>query len=120
MRVLHALFAGLFSFAAYVNINDPHPLPWIATYAAAAVTCVIAAARLAFTRMAAAVVGGIALVWALTYLPAVLRHGQFLAMFDEWTMKNQEVVENREMFGLLIVAAWMGVTAATSGRRKRV
>ena len=116
MRVAHAFFAALFVFAASLQFNDPDPLRWVTMYLAAALPCVLSVARRPAAAWVAAVVGLIALAWAFTYLPAVLRHGQVLSMFDEWTMRNEEVLENREMFGLLIVAGWMAVIVATARR----
>jgi hypothetical protein len=118
MRLVYGFFTALFIFAAALQYNDPDPVRWAMIYLAAAAVCVLAFARHSWTQAASAGVGAIALVWALTYLPAVLRHGQVLSMFDEWEMKNQEVLENREMFGLLIVAAVMAVVWARSSQRK--
>ncbi|HEX2099286.1 MAG TPA: transmembrane 220 family protein [Candidatus Synoicihabitans sp.] len=118
MRALHVFFAALFVFAAVVQYNDPSPALWMAIYLVAAVICLLAASKKPSARPLALVVGALTLVWSLTYLPAVLRHGQVLSMFDEWEMKNQEVLENREMFGLLIVTVWMAVVFI-GGRRER-
>jgi hypothetical protein len=35
-------------------------------------------------------------------------------MFAEWEMKNQEVVQTREMFGLGIIATWMVILAVVA------
>lgn len=121
MRAAHAFFAVVFAFAAALQFNDPHPVPWVLLYGLAAVSCGAAWARHRLTVRAALPVGIAALVWGLTYLPSVLRHGQVASMFDEWTMRNAEVLESREMFGLLLVAAWMAVIVwdrRRSGDRK--
>ena len=117
MRLAHGAFFALFVFAASLQLNDADPARWITMYLAAALACALGFFRHRLARPAAILVGVVALVWSLTYLPSVLRHGQILSMFDEWTMRNQEVLENREMFGLLIVAAIMAWSAWALGRK---
>jgi hypothetical protein len=40
-------------------------------------------------------------------------------MFDEWEMKNQQVLETRELFGLAIILAWMMVLMFAAWRRRQ-
>jgi hypothetical protein len=101
-----------------VQINDPDPWPWIAIYAAAAVLSAIEIRRRA-RWWAAAVVGGAALVWAATIAPRVIGAVPFLQMFAEFEMKSLGVEESREMYGLLIVAAWMAAIAVRSWSRTK-
>ena len=61
--------------------------------------------------------GLVALVWALTILPDVLGNVSIGDMFSSWHMITILVEEEREMFGLLIVATWMGVLLIASRRR---
>lgn len=109
MRVFQIVVLVVFVFGAALQYNDPDPVRWMAMYLAAAAVAALALRRHPATAPAAAVVGLVALIWSLTYLPAVLRHGQVLSMFDEWEMRNEEVLQNREMFGLMIIAAVMAV-----------
>jgi hypothetical protein len=118
MRAFHLAAFVVFLFGATLQYNDPDPIRWMAIYLAAATVTAFALARHRQTRLLAMVVGAVALVWALTYLPAVLRHGQVLSMFDEWKMRNEEVLQNRELFGLLIIAGAMALTAWRAPERR--
>ena len=102
------LLAFLFSLA--VQYNDPDPLRWMAIYGAAAAVCALELARR--TRLGyPAIVGAAALTWAVSIAPRVLGVVRFGDMFAEFEMKNAGVEESREMYGLLIVALWMGLVA---------
>ena len=108
LSVLSGLMALLFLFAAAVQYNDPDPIQWMAIYGAAAIVSAWAAFRRAGLPAAApGLVGLAAFVWACTIAPRALGKVSPLAMFKSWEMKNAVIEENREMFGLLIVAAWM-------------
>jgi len=104
--ILNAFMAALFLFAASLQFNDDDPVRWIVLYMVAALPCVLVVARRE-VAVVPAVVAAVSLVWAAVY--AV--HGAWSVppseMFAEWEMKNAQVRETREMFGLLIVVAWM-------------
>jgi energy-coupling factor transporter transmembrane protein EcfT len=113
MRAAQYLFALLFLFAAVVQFNDPDPVAWMAAYLAAATVCVLAArpARsrsfwIAPLAVAVAALSWSAWIWLTSPHPLVASR-----MFDQWEMKDVAVEESREIFGLLIVAGWMLVTA---------
>jgi Transmembrane family 220, helix len=119
-RIFNALMGTLLVFSAALQYNDPNPLRWAAVYLAAALPCWLALNGHSF-RLWPAVVGGVSLAWAVTYLLRGVPTVSPLHMFDEWEMKNQQVLETRELFGLLIVTAWMLVlviAAWRAGRRK--
>ena len=108
------LLAFLFSVA--VQYNDPDPLRWMAVYGAAAAVCcaeLVRRTRLGYPLA----VGLVALGWAATIAPRVLGVVRFADMFAEFEMKNAGVEESREMYGLLIVAVWMGLVALATGLR---
>ena len=108
------LLAFLFSVA--VQYNDPDPLRWMAVYGAAAAVCcaeLVRRTRLGYPLAVALV----ALGWAATIAPRVLGVVRFADMFAEFEMKNAGVEESREMYGLLIVAVWMGLVALATGLR---
>ena len=108
LGILSGLMALLFLFAAAVQYNDPDPIQWMAIYGAAAVVSAWAALRRSgLPSWAPGLVGLAAFVWACTIAPRALGKVNPLAMFKSWEMKNVAIEENREMFGLLIVAAWM-------------
>jgi hypothetical protein len=56
-----------------------------------------------------AAVAGISIVWAVVYAAQGAWSVPPGEMFAEWEMKNEQVRQTREMFGLLIVATWMVV-----------
>jgi hypothetical protein len=62
----------------------------------------------------------VALVWAATIASRVVGQVPFLSMFEQFEMKDVHVEESREMYGLLLVAAWMTAVAVAAARRKRV
>ena len=114
LRILNVLMALLFAFAAYVNFNDPDAPRWVAIYAAPMVISAWAAIRPgALPWYLPALVAVVALTWAGTIAPRALGRIPLGDMFKSWEMKDTTIEENREMFGLLIVAAWMIVLAVT-------
>ena len=117
-RVLSALMAGLFFFAAVVQYNDPDPLQWAAIYLASAIASILyVVGRLRW--YIAALIGLIALVWAGTLAPHVWGHIGISQLFEAWEMANPTVEEGREMYGLLIVAFWMAVLVIATLRKRR-
>ena len=118
-RILDGIMLLLFAFSVVVQVNDPDPLRWIAIYGAAAVACLIGR-QLHWTVPVA--IGLVALAWAITLAPNVIGMVPFREMFREFEMKNRGVEESREMYGLVLVAAWMAVLAHRAfwrGRRER-
>ncbi|HTL06431.1 MAG TPA: transmembrane 220 family protein [Gemmatimonadales bacterium] len=108
------LLAFLFSVA--VQYNDPDPLRWMAVYGAGAAVCCAELVRRTRPGYPLAV-ALVALGWAATIAPRVLGVVRFADMFAEFEMKNAGVEESREMYGLLIVAVWMGLVALATGLR---
>jgi hypothetical protein len=117
LRILHGLMAGLFIFAAALQYNDEDIVRWMVIYLAAAVPSVFAAAGRPLPRFAA-ITGGVAVAWMILYLAHGAGYVSLPALFSEWEMKDETVKAGREMYGLLIVAAWMAVCWAT-GRPAR-
>lgn len=106
-RILNVLMAVLFLFAAALQLNDDDPVRWLAIYAAAALPCVLVVVRRKTAAGPAAVVAAISIVWAIIYAGRGAWSVPPSEMFAEWEMKNAQVRETREMFGLLIIATWM-------------
>jgi hypothetical protein len=105
-KVADALFLLLFAFSVVVQINDPDPLAWIAIYGAAAVACLLSlTGRLSWWF--AVITGLVALAWAFTIAPRVIGQVPFLDMFAEFEMTDIGVEESREMYGLILIGAWM-------------
>jgi hypothetical protein len=114
--VADGLFAILFTLSVLVQFNDPDPLPWATIYGLAAIVSGLSAAGRARTWVALAVCA-IAAAWALTLAPGVVGRVPFGSMFDAWEMKNAGIEESREMYGLLMVGAWMAAVAVRARRR---
>ena len=91
---------------AYLQHNDPDPLPWAFVYLSAAVMGAAEALGRGLRRRAW-LVGGAVLVWAATLMPAAVQ-APAAAIFTDWDMVGPGVEEAREALGLLIVAAWCG------------
>jgi hypothetical protein len=105
------LVAFLFSVA--VQYNDPDPVRWMLIYGLAALACILKLmGRLKWYLPAA--VGAAAFGWAASLAPHVIGKTTFGEMFQSFDMINTVVEEAREMGGLLIVVAWMGVLVAVS------
>jgi hypothetical protein len=115
-RVLDAAFAFLFAFAVVVQFNDPDPLKWVLIYAAAAWASLLSALG-RVTRLLPSAIAAAALLWASTIVPRVVGRVPFRDMFAEWEMQNAGVEESREMYGLLLIALWMGLVAMRATRR---
>lgn len=113
--VANALFALMFGFSVVVQVNDPDPLGWVAVYGLAVLVCVLVIVRRVHP-VVPVLVALAALTWAATIAPRVLGRVEFLGMFGAFEMESLAVEESREMYGLLLVAAWMGVVAFRSRR----
>ncbi|HEX9743729.1 MAG TPA: transmembrane 220 family protein [Nitrospiraceae bacterium] len=109
---------ALFIFAASLQLNDADPLRWFAIYMAAALPC-----WLEWTQrprwLIPAIVGAVSFSWAMVYALRGAWTVPFGEMFAEWEMKNQQVLETREMFGLLVITSWMLALAAVNVLRRR-
>ena len=100
----------LFTLGAVVQVNDPDPARWIAVYSLAAAACLLSLRRPIHWTLPA-LLGVAALAWALTMAPRVVGRVPLREMFGAFEMRNVGIEESREMYGLLIIAAWMGVLA---------
>jgi hypothetical protein len=105
----------LFTFGAAVQFNDPDPARWIAIYALAAVACLFSLLRRLHWTLPT-LICIVALVWAATLARHVIGRVPFGDMFGAFEMKNVGIEESREMYGLLIIAAWMAVLALRARR----
>ena len=112
---LNGLMGALFVFAAALQYNDSHWLRWMLLYLAAAVPCVVAVRRRARWLLPAAI-AAVGLIWVSFYVARGAWTVPLGEMFAEWEMKNQQVVDTREMFGLFIVVGWMAVLTVASLR----
>jgi hypothetical protein len=108
----------VFALAAFVQWNDPDPLPWIALYALAALLSLAAAAG-RFWLWPSVAAAGLYLVGVLSLLPALA--DARASAFTSWKMRDVSDEEAREALGLAICAAWMVVliVRAMAERRPR-
>jgi hypothetical protein len=109
-RAADAMVLLLFTFGAVVQVNDPDPVRWIAVYALAAAACLLSLLRRLHWALPA-LLGAVALAWAATLAPRVVGRVPFGEMFGAFEMRSVGIEESREMYGLLIIAAWMAVLA---------
>ena len=114
----NAVMLLLFTASALLQFNDPDPVSWVAVYGAAALICGLELRR-RVRPLYPALLAATALVWAATIAPRVVGIVPFGEMFAEFEMKNLQVEESREMYGLLIVAVWMTVVAIVAWRRSK-
>ncbi len=114
-RIANGVMLLTFAVGVVVQFNDPDPSAWVAMYALAAAACLFALlGRSTWTFPTAVAV--VAVLWAVTLAPAVLGRVPFLDMFGAWEMEDLGIEESREMYGLLIIAAWMVVLAVRARR----
>ena len=107
--------AVLFIYAAALQYNDEDILRWMAIYLAAAACCIGAiVGRLKW--WIPALIAAISIGWAAIYAARGAAGLPLGEMFAEWEMKNEQIVEEREMWGLAIVATWMILLAVTFRR----
>jgi len=112
-KVANCLMIAAFLFSVAVQYNDPDPIRWMLIYGLAALGCILKLRhRLRWYFPAA--VGATAFFWAVSIAPRVIGKTTFGDMFQSFEMINPIVEEAREMGGLLIVAAWMGVLVLVS------
>ncbi len=119
-RIVAALMALLFMLAAYLQLNDPDPVGWMAMYGAAAlVTALYAAGRC--PAWLAGVVTAVALAWSTVIAQRVLGKTTLSEMLTSWKMagNNTYAEQGRELGGLLFVVVACGLIAVVVARRRR-
>lgn len=107
-RGADGLFAMLFTYSAYVNLNDPDPWLWVSLYALAAV--VVASDIVGRLRFEVAALGAaIYLAAALGVASQGIGESRPMKGFPQTGIFVEEIV--RESLGLAIVGVWLGVLA---------
>ena len=104
MKIFASIAALLFGYSAFVQLNDPDPIRWIALYSCAAVLSA-ASIFIAIPRSVFAGLACVAGLWATTLLPGVLSDSSFSGTEEE-----------RELAGLLLVAVACAVLWRSGGR----
>ena len=114
LAVAHWIMVSAFALSAIVQYNDPDPLPWMSVYGAAAMVTAWGASRPArFPWWLPAVVGVVALAWAMTTARQIEGAVRWPELIASWEMKDARVELAREVGGLAVVALWMTVVAWT-------
>jgi hypothetical protein len=114
--VANAIMLVMFVVSTVVQLNDPDAPVWIAVYAAAAALAGLEMRRSA-PLWAAAALALVAFIWA-GYIGRFVHNVPLNALFAEWEMKDQRIEEAREMYGLIIVGAWMTAVAHVNWMRR--
>lgn len=112
------VMALAFAFSVAVQANDPDPLRWMALYGLALVATVLSLLRRGHWALPAAL-AVVASAWAASLWPDVWGKVPFGDMFGAFEMADIGIEESREMYGLLIVAAWTAFLAWRTARRSR-
>jgi hypothetical protein len=100
----------LFTLGAVMQVNDPDPIRWVGVYALAAATYLLSLLRRMYWPLPA-LLCTVALAWAATLAPRVVGRVPFREMFGAFEMRTVGIEESREMYGLLILAAWTAALA---------
>lgn len=108
MRVFNLVLAVMFVIFAFLQVNDPDPLIWIAIYGLMAAACVLAAFNV-YMPKALAVLMVILIAYGISYYPGVSewlsRDNKSLLFDDIAKMQYPYIEESREFLGLLICVA---------------
>ncbi|MCC7501569.1 MAG: transmembrane 220 family protein [Flavobacteriales bacterium] len=114
-KSLYILMALVFAAFAYLNLNDPDPIFWVAAYGAVAVLFAFAA----FGRADRRISGYLALalgMWMLTMVPGMVDWVQLgmPSITSEMKATEPHIEVVREFLGLLIaVGCLLGLWAST-------
>jgi len=104
--------ALLFALSVTLQFNDIGPAPWIAIYGA----CAVAAGSAALgrpLRKFALVVLVVCVLWELYYLSLGAWRVPVTSLAEEWTMKNESVINGREFWALVWLGSWMALVWQT-------
>ncbi|XP_023619138.1 transmembrane protein 220 isoform X3 [Myotis lucifugus] len=109
-RACSALMAAFFALAALVQVNDPDAELWVVAYMIPAVLTLLVGLNPLVTgnliwKSVSAVQVFFCVVWAASLAYHLMLHAQ-------WNVLHEE--EGRELFGLVIIAAWMGLCHSSS------
>ena len=108
-RIMSAVIAVFFAFAAAVQYNDPDPSIWMLLYGVASVLSAGGVVCGSVPMRAAVTMSIVALVMALIIGSRVYGKAAFPEIFQGWEMKSPTSEALREASGLLIVSIWMVV-----------
>jgi len=108
LRASNVIVALLMFVSVGLQYNDPDAIVWMAFYGAAGTLAAVAAlAPGRYPWTLPALVGLVALVWAVTLAPGWIGQVPIGELFEEFEMADEQVEVARECLGLLIVCVWM-------------
>ena len=117
-RIVSALFALLFAYAGYLQLNDGFALMWVLVYLGPAIVCAVFAAGVRMPLWLPAQFAAFTGVWAVVLATVVFSDDDLTQMFPDEEETGYVLVdteEGREMGGLAIVAvAMLGVAVLSS------
>ena len=121
MRIVHWIFAVLFTISALLQYNDPDPVRWGLLYASAALAAGCMARGRPQPLLMAAVAGACAswMTFLWDSIVTFVDRGDWSLLVA--TMKAGEplIEESREFLGLAIVAAWCLASLVAARRAAR-
>lgn len=102
-KLLYILLALVFALFAYLNLNDPDPIPWVLAYGASAVLLAMAAFGRADKRVSGWYAVALA-VWMLTMSGGMMDWfgAGMPSITDEMQATDPHIEVVREFLGLLI------------------
>jgi hypothetical protein len=113
MGWLSFVMSAFFFISAALQRNDPDPLVWIAIYIIAGMASLLAALAIRGStdwmqtaRFLTGSIGLIALAAALLRARSALPHLTLVHLFESMKAETPAIEESRELFGLLLIAAW--------------
>ena len=105
MKFVNFLLAVMFLLFAFVQINDPDPILWIAIYGVMAVVCIMAAFRYYIKPLMWVLLAGF-LVYLVILFPGMqewMAQPDKSILFDDvMKMQYPYIEESREFLGLMI------------------
>src|SRR5256885_15458140 len=119
LRVLHGVMALLVLWSAYLQYNDPDPLPWASMYVVAMVLALSGVvARPLFWQ--SAVVATFAFAWTMALVPAIPVWATSTVRTTFYMHTGDDVEEEaRECGGVSIVTFWSLVVLVDGASRRK-
>jgi hypothetical protein len=108
MKILNFVLTIMFLAFAFVQINDPDPLLWIAIYGSMAVVCILAIFKYYIKPLLWLLIAGFIIYMVILYpgLKEWLAQPDRSILFDDvLKMQYPYIEESREFLGLLICVA---------------
>jgi hypothetical protein len=120
MKAVNLILALMFLLFAFLQINDPDPILWIAIYGAMAVVCIVAAFRYYIKPLHWVLLVGF-IVYMVILLPGIkewMAQPDKSILFDDvLKMEYPYIEESREFLGLLICVIVLIVQMVRSKNR---